>query len=70
METIASFDVHTSDDRSPTTSYDLPVFAGAAYLSDVAAKPARERRGIRPSVVRMMNDTSILVVSQIGSNTT
>ena len=69
-ETIVSFDVHTLDDMAPTTSYDLPVSTGATYLSDVADRPPRERRGIRPSVVRMVNDTGILVVSRIGGNAT
>ena len=45
-ETIVFFDTYTSDDRTPTTSYDLLVFAEAAYLSDVATRSTRERRGI------------------------
>ena len=69
-ETIASFDAHTSDDRAPTTSYDLAVSAGAAYLSDVAARPAHKHRGIRSGVVCMVNDTGILVVSRTGGNAT
>ena len=64
---IASFDAHTSDDRAPTTSYDSPVSAEAAYLSDVAARPAREHCGIRPGIMRMVNDTNILVVSRTGA---
>ena len=62
-ETIASFNAHTSDDKAPTTSYDLPVSVGATYVSDVTARPARSRRGIRLSVVCMVNDTVIVVVS-------
>ena len=46
VETIASFDAHTSDDRASTTSSNLPVSAGTAYLSDVVARPAREHHGI------------------------
>ena len=69
-ETIASFDAHISNDRALTMSYDLPVSTGAAYLSDIAARPPRERCGIRPGVVRMVNDTSILVVSRTGGNAT
>ena len=53
-----------------TTSYDLPLSAGTTYLSDVAARPARERHGIRPGIVRMVNDIGILVVSRIGGNAT
>ena len=70
VETIASFDAYTSDDRGPTTSYDSPQSAGAAYLYDVAARPARERRGIRLGVVHMVNDTDILVVSRTRGNAT
>lgn len=68
-EAIVSFDAHASDGPEPTTSCDSPVSAGAAYLSDVAARPARERRSIRPGVVRMVNDSGILVVSRAGGNT-
>ena len=69
-ETIASFDAHTSYDKAPITSYDLPVPAGAAYLSDVAARPTRECRGIRPGVVRIVYVTGILMVSRTGGNAT
>ena len=67
-EAIASFDAHTLDGQEPTSSYHSPAFASAAYLSDVAARPARERRGIRPGVVRMVNDSGILMVSRAGGN--
>ena len=69
-EAIASFDAHASDGQELTTSYDLPASAGATYLSDVAARPARERRVIRHGVVRMVNDFDILVVTQARGNTT
>ena len=69
-ETIPSFDAHLSDNRVPTTSYDSPKFAGAVYLFDVAARPTRERRAIRLGVVRMVNDTDILVVSRTRGNAT
>ena len=69
-DTIASFDAHTLDDREPTTSYDLLEFARGAYLSDIAARPARERRSICPGVVHMVNDIGILVVSRTGGNAT
>jgi hypothetical protein len=65
-EAIASFDAHASDGHEPTTSYDSTISAGAIYLSDVAARPAHERHIIRPCVVRMVNDTGILVVSRVG----
>ena len=66
-EAIASFDAYASNGPEPTTSYDSPVSAGAAYLSGVAARSARERRNIRPGVVRMVNDSGILVVGRAGA---
>ena len=39
-------------------------------MSNVAARPAHERHGIRLGVVRMVNDTDILVVNQTGGNAT
>ena len=70
VETIAFFDAHTLDDMGTTTSYASLESAGAAYLCDVAARSACERRRIRPGVVRMVNDTGILVVIRIGGNAT
>ena len=67
-EAIASFDVHAWDGQKPTSSYHSPASAGAAYLFNIAARPARERRGVRPGVVQMVNDSSILMVSQAGGN--
>ena len=42
---------------------------GAAYPLDVAARLAHERLGIQSGVVRIINDTGILVVSEAGGNT-
>ena len=67
VETIASFDAHTLDDRGPITSYDSRESTGAIYPSDVATRLARERRSIQPNIVRMMNDIDILVVSRTGT---
>ena len=38
--------------------------AGAAYLADISARPARERHNLQPGVVRLMNDKSLFVVSR------
>ena len=62
-----SFDVHTSYDIGPITSYDSLEFAGASYAYDVTATHAHQN--IRPNVVHMINDTDILVVSWFGGNT-
>ena len=59
-----------SDNRASTMSYDSLVSTGVAYLFDIAARPAREHRSIQLGVVRMVNNTNILVVSCIGGNTT
>lgn len=39
---------------------------GVAYLSDVAARLVHEHHNIGPNVVRLVNDTAILVVNQAG----
>ena len=65
-ETITYFDARTSNDKKPTTSSYSPASAGAAYLLDVAARPAHKRQNIRPDVVRMKDDFGILVVNRIG----
>ena len=67
-EAIASFDAHASDSQMPTTSYDSPASAGATYLSDVVARPACKRRGIRLGVLRIVNDFDILIVSRARGN--
>ena len=68
MEAIASFDAHTSDDKGLTTSYDSSESVGIVCLSNVNARPAHERCGIQPGIVRMVNDISILVVSLTRGN--
>ena len=68
VEAIASFDVHALDGQELTSSYDLPVSTGTTYFSDVAARHARERRGIQLRVVRMVNDFDILMVIRAGDN--
>jgi hypothetical protein len=37
--------------------------AGAAYLADNSARPARERHNLQPEVIRLINDKSLFVVS-------
>ena len=39
----------------------------ATYFSNVAARPARERHIIRPGVVRMVNNSGILVAGRAGA---
>ena len=43
VEAIASFVAHTSDNKGPTVSYDSSESTRAAYMSDVVARPIRER---------------------------
>jgi hypothetical protein len=38
--------------------------AGAAYLTDIFARPARERHNLQPGVLRLINDKSLFVVSR------
>ena len=67
-EAIASFDAYATDGKKPTLSYDSSASRSVAYLSDVVARPAYEHQGIRPIIVRMVNDSGILVVSRAGGN--
>jgi len=69
-EAIAAFDEGASQLTEPSPSFDVPLATGVAYLSDVAARPARERQNLRPGVVRLVNDNNVLVVSRTGDNTT
>ena len=63
---IAFFYAQTSDDTYWSTSYDSIEFMGETNLLNIAARPTRERRGIQSDVVRMVNDTCILVFSRVG----
>ncbi len=67
-EAIAAFDEGASQQTEPNPSFDAPLPTGVAYLSDVAARSARERRNLRPGVVRLVNDNNVLVVSRTGGN--
>lgn len=69
-EAIASFNMHTSDDEGSSTSFVSRMSVEAAYMSNVAASLAHERRGIRPGVVCVVNDTGIQVASRTESNIT
>lgn len=69
-EAIAAFDEGASQQTEPSPSFDAPLPTGVAYLSDVAARSARERRNLRPGVVRLVNDNNVLVVSRTGGNAT
>lgn len=46
-EAIASFNAHIPVVEESPTTFDIPVAAEAAYLSDVAARSTRERQGLR-----------------------
>lgn len=61
-------DAHASDGQEPTSFYYSPAFACTTYLSNVAARLARERRGIRPSVIHMVNNFGTLMVSRAEGN--
>lgn len=65
---IMSLDAHISNDRELTTSNHPSESAGTIYLSDVATRFASKRRGSQPNIIRMVNDTVILVVCRAGGN--
>lgn len=60
--------MHASYGHELTTSYDSLASAGVAYLFDIVAGPARERKDIRHGLVHMVNDSDLLMVSRAGSN--
>lgn len=69
IEAIASFDTQPSNDKGSTISYDSPESTWIIYLYDIVARFARKRRGIQVGIVRMVNDSYILMVSWTRGNT-
>ena len=69
-EAIAAFHACPLQKIDSSLAFDVPLATGAAYLSDVAARPARERQHLQPGVVRLVNDNNVLVVSRTGGHTT
>ena len=64
---VVAFGKHTDIPPSTILAVDtsfLNYAAGAAYLADISARPARERHNLQTGVVRLMNDKSIFVVSR------
>ena len=63
---IIAFSKHTDIFPSTILVVDtsfLNYAAGAVYLADSFARPARERHNLQHGVVRLMNDKSLFVVS-------
>jgi hypothetical protein len=65
-EAIASFNAHAMNGQGPITSYKSPTYAGTTYLSDIIARPTRERQAIQLILVYMINDFGVSVVSWTG----
>ena len=69
-EAISIFEANAAPTPSLQPSEDQSLISGVAYLSDIAARSARERRGVRPGVVRLVNDDGVMVVARTDGNST
>ena len=67
MKAIVSFVAHLK--QGPTIFYDSPKSMKAAHPSNVVARFIHKRCDIQHGIVRMVNDTNILVVNQARGNT-
>ena len=69
-EAVAAFEANATATPAVRSSGDQSLISGVAYLSDVAARSARERRNLRPGVVRLVNDGGVMVVGCTDGNST
>jgi hypothetical protein len=69
-EAISIFEANAAPTPPLQPSVDQSLISGVAYLSDIAARSARERRGVRPGVVRLVNDDGVMVVGRTDGNST
>ena len=69
-EAISIFEANAAPTPPLQPSEDQSLISGVAYLSDIAARSARERRGVRPGVVRLVNDDGVMVVGRTDGNST
>lgn len=63
-EAIAAFDANATSTPVAQSSGDQSLVSGVAYLSDVAARSARERCTLRPGVVRLANNGGVMAVGR------
>ena len=63
-EAIAAFDANATTTPVEQSSRDQSLVSGVAYLSDVAARSARERCTLRPGVVCLANDGGVMAVGR------
>lgn len=69
-EAILIFEADAPPTPPLQSSEDQSLISGVAYLSDIAARSARERRSVRPSVVRLVNNNGVMVVARTDGNST
>jgi hypothetical protein len=69
-EAISAFEANATSPPIVQSSGDQSLIAEVAYLSDIAARSARERRNVRPGVIRLVNDGGVMVVGRSDGNPT
>ena len=69
-EAISAFEANATSTPTAQPSEHQSLISGVAYLSDVAARSARERRNLRPGVVCLGNDGGVMVVACTDGNFT
>ena len=69
-EAISAFDAKSTSSLTAQSSEDQSLISGVAYLSDIAPRSARQRRSVRPGVVRLANDSGVMVVGRTDGNPT
>ena len=69
-EAISLFEANATSPPIIQSSGDQTLISGVNYLSDVAVRSARERRGVRPGVVHLVNDNGVMVVGRTNDNPT
>ena len=69
-EAISAFDAKSTSSLTAQSSGEQSLISGVAYLSDIAPRSARQRRSLRPGVVRLANDGGVMVVGRTDGNST
>ena len=69
-EAVSIFEANTTSPPIIQPSGDQTLISGVAYLSNVATRSARKRRGVHPGVVRLVNGDRLMMVGRTDDNST
>ena len=70
VEALSIFEANATSPPIIQPSRDQALISRVAYLSNDAARSTRERRGVCPKVVRLVNDDGVMVVGRTDGNST